>query len=547
MKKIFIEKVSKLNIIDYIIFILILVLCSIVSFHKLGDTNAPNTFYRSNEKSTIKIDLKDHYYIDNIKIFNGEKTIDSSIHFLINDDNQEIIMSNRSRGAFSWDVIYPRVKNCRYIEIVVNGEYSYGEIGVYSHNKLIKNTKITVNNKEIKLLNDEQEYIPSERSYMNSTYFDEIYFARTAYEYVYNLKIYEWTHPPLGKIIQAIPIFLTHKMTPFNYRFMGCLSGVLLVCVMYLFGVIVFKKRYYGLLTAIVTMLDTARFAHTRMGTVDSHLVLFITLSIMFMYLYTDKDKLKYFILSGIFFALSISIKWTAFYSGIALALIYFIYIIRNKKFNFDHIIHGSIFFVFIPILIYCSSFLLFPNNYYKTNNLQNIVKQNKLMYDYHSKLKDQHYYSSKWYTWPISYKPVWYHDQKALDTKKRESITGVGNIVIWYTGIASILYLLIKLIFKRDKKAIFLLICYFSMWLPFAFIPRIMYLYHYFPVLPILFLTIVYFLRDIYEVTKFKSVTTVFIILALIFYILYYPVISGKITADSHIVRLRLFDSWYF
>ena len=36
----------------------------------------------------------------------------------------------------------------------------------------------------IQELNDEQQFVPIKRSYMNSTYFDEVYFARTAYEYV---------------------------------------------------------------------------------------------------------------------------------------------------------------------------------------------------------------------------------------------------------------------------------------------------------------------------------------------------------------------------
>ncbi len=34
---------------------------------------------------------------------------------------------------------------------------------------------------------------------MNSSYFDEIYHARTALEHIENVYPYEITHPPLGK------------------------------------------------------------------------------------------------------------------------------------------------------------------------------------------------------------------------------------------------------------------------------------------------------------------------------------------------------------
>ena len=143
---------------------------------------------------------------------------------------------------------------------------------------------------------------------------------------------------------------------------MGCLAGILLIGTIYIFGVVLFKKRKYGLYAAIIASLDTFRFAHTRMGTVDSHLVLFITISLLFMYLFTDKNKIRYLFLSGLFFGLSISVKWTGMYCGLALAIFYFTHLIINKKIKFDYIIYGTIFFVFIPILLYVSIYLKFNN-----------------------------------------------------------------------------------------------------------------------------------------------------------------------------------------
>ena len=87
-----------------------------------------------------------------------------------------------------------------------------------------------------------------------TSYFDEIYFATTAYQYVYGMSTYEWTNPPLGKLIQAIPIYLTHNMSPFNYRLMGNISGILILIVMYSFGTFLFKKRKYEFVETIMKL-----------------------------------------------------------------------------------------------------------------------------------------------------------------------------------------------------------------------------------------------------------------------------------------------------
>jgi dolichyl-phosphate-mannose-protein mannosyltransferase len=79
---------------------------------------------------------------------------------------------------------------------------------------------------------DEQDLYVYEPSYMNSTYFDEIYFPRTAYEFlIKNQTIYENTHPHLGKII----IMWSYKLfgvNPFGYRAMGAIAGALMIPVM---------------------------------------------------------------------------------------------------------------------------------------------------------------------------------------------------------------------------------------------------------------------------------------------------------------------------
>ena len=88
---------------------------------------------------------------------------------------------------------------------------------------------------------DEQELAQAWRTYENGTYFDEIYFPRTAYEHINGLKIYETTHPPLGKTLISLGIRI-FGMNPFGWRFMGTLMGVLLVPIIYLLALKLLKR-----------------------------------------------------------------------------------------------------------------------------------------------------------------------------------------------------------------------------------------------------------------------------------------------------------------
>ena len=390
-----------------------------------------------------------------------------------------------------------------------------GEVGIYDNkNRLLSVKHVTKNGKA---LLDEQAQIPKKISYLNSSYFDEIYFARSAYEYTKGLPVYEWTHPPLGKLIQALPIKL-FTMAPFYYRLMGNLSGTLMIVVMYLFGRLLFVKRKYAIASSLLMALDTFHFAQSRMGTVDTHLALFIMLSTLFMFYYlknpTGKNHLWNLFFSGLFFGLSVCVKFS---------------------------------FVILPCFIYCGSYFLFPRMSNATvNNIDTLIVQTKDMYHYHSTLKAYHFFTSDFYTWPISYKPVWYYTNSS-DDNHRQTISGIGNIAIWWVGVLALIYLLWKIIFRKDIQSLNLLVMFLCLYLPYLFIGRIMFLYHYFPAIFLMMLAIVVLISDIEKRWHHLRILPIYLLLVLLVFILYYPVVSGTEVSNDYLDSLRLLKSWTF
>ena len=537
------EEITKFTKKDYYTMLVIVVLYGFLSFFNLGDMKAPNTFYRPQKGNTITIQFENEEDLAKMKIFGGEKSSTLRIQTSQNGIDYEERLDDIKYDIFSWKE-ERMIEKAKYIKIEFLEDASIGELAFYNNSKSY--IKYQIVQEDAKSLNDEKELIPERRSYKNSMMFDEIYFGTTAYQYVFHLPIYEWTHPPLGKVLQSIPIYLTHYMSPFLYRTMGNMAGILMLVVMYCYGSLFMKKRKYAIASSLLMAFDTFHFAHTRMGTVDSHLVLFIMTSILFMVFFTRKQKTIDLFLSGLFFALSISVKWTGFYGGLALAIIYFSHLFQRKREIPQLLLKGILFFVIVPLVIYVSIYLVFHHNYYETTNIKNIMKEQQKMYNYHSKLDAEHFFSSKWYTWPISYKPVWYFEEDIGEAKK-ETISGVGNIVIWIPGALSIIYAIYSWLRKKDKYSFFLTVSFLSLWLPYIFIGRIMYLYHYFPSLPFIFLSLISLLKKLEERTKTKIILPVYLALSLFFFIIYYPVVSGLPFSNTYIEKLRLYDTWYF
>ena len=176
---------------------------------------------------------------------------------------------------------------------------------------------------------DEYELWSDRYTYMNSTYFDEIYHPRTAYEHLNNVYPYEVSHPPLGKLIISIGIAM-FGMVPFGWRFMGTLFGVLMVPILYVFLKNLFGKTPVALCGTALFTFDFMHLVQTRIATIDTYGVFFILVSYYFMYRWLTVPagkKLRHYVLplflSGLFWGVGCASKWTVVYAGAGLALLW--------------------------------------------------------------------------------------------------------------------------------------------------------------------------------------------------------------------------------
>ena len=146
-------------------------------------------------------------------------------------------------------------------------------------------TNVGAGNPDLNNLINQQNLVQYPSDYTQNTYFDEIYFVRTAQEYLHLQLPYEWTHPPLGKLIQASGI-LVFGFNPFGWRIMGVIFATLMIPLMYLLGKKLFGTWIGGFASAFLLTFDFMHFTMARMGTADTYVVFFSLASQLFFLIY---------------------------------------------------------------------------------------------------------------------------------------------------------------------------------------------------------------------------------------------------------------------
>ena len=578
---------------------LVLVLYTIISFFKLGNNYNPQTFVTLKSYEQVEYKIPKDTIIYRLQFFSGPNVVTTKCYFTNDYENQEywgtgVDCNSDYANVLKWnDVYFSNIPSCDYLVIQSYADSTIiGEIRAYDANE--NEIKLEAVSERAERLLDEQDTVPKDYSYMNSTYFDEVYFPRTVYEIMNNTAINEYTHPPLGKLIMSIPVYFW-GLTPFSYRFLGNVCGILMILVIYEIAKVLFKKEKYALFAAIIMALDGMHFVQTRIGTVDSYLVLFCLTSFLFFlkYLSLDKDKeFKYkitsLLISGTFWGMAISVKWTAFFVGAGLGVMWlFSFFMHNEYKRKGHfspaiILWSILGFVIIPISIYVASYIPIINNpnseltYYtsekdlkkgksqetftvKIHDVKSFLDYQGAMYNYHSELQlrkvknneEAHAFSSEWYTWPFMKRPLWfycgrfYNDDGSLE--KYGTIACMGNPAIWWLGIITTIFTLVYSLIKRNKEGLILILMIAITWLTYAFIKREMFIYHYFITLPFVMLTIVFAFSKLIEwKNKFKIILPILCTVFLGFFIYFYPVYSGIPVDPQYIEKTKWFKAEY-
>ena len=557
--------------------ILLTLVYACTAFYKLGDTRAPETFYHFDEPgSTVTMVLSQKQEIGGFLYYTGLWTGNYTLQYSLDGKTfqQAAVLKQDYANLFKWmeaDLEDLSDKTpVKAIRITSDsGPMELGEVAVYNTagDPLAEDCFSSLSPGANTLL-DEAGTIPEAPYYLNSTYFDEIYHARTAYENIRNVYPYEITHPPLGKLILGIGIRI-FGMNPFGWRFMGTLFGVLMLPLLYIFLKNMFGKTPVAFCGTTLFAFDFMHLTQTRIATIDTYGVIFILLAYFFMYRFITEPGTATFrriapslLLSGLFFGIGAASKWTVIYAGAGLAAIYFIFLIlwrkealrrREKQDVRRQLIQTILFsvlcFILIPAIIYFFSYLPYAWAKGEPLTVQLVWDNQVYMFHYHEGVTASHPYASKWWMWILDIRPILYYLNENVHGLK-SAFGAFSNPVICWGGLLALAALVWRFMKTRSSKALFILIRYLSQlvfWIPIA---RPTFAYHYFPGILFLCIAIAYVLNDIWtrKPKGYKKAVYGLTGSAVLLFAAFYPVLTGlPVPAWYSTNFLKWFPTWPF
>ncbi len=430
--------------------------------------------------------------------------------------------------------------------------------------------------------------------------FDEVYFPKFATQY-FEGKYYFDIHPPLAKMILAGSAKLFGYEPPPDFDFSKIGNQYpktnyfkFLRVVIYCFGIILplsvyflskqlFNNKWIAFFSGLLIIFSNSLLVQSRFILTDIILLVFGILGISFFLLSEKKKEFSfryffYLILSSVFLSACLSVKWTGLVFLGVVGILLIINIFKKKLFERTFIPLIILFFIIslFYFSVFALHFKLLPNkgtgdkymsskfqssligeNYDKnkaSNIFEKFIELNAVMFSANSKLKATHDYGSKWYSWSIIKRPIYYWYKQGDIYSSR--IYFQANPLIWWSSFLSMIYLFFWLL-KEIKKKIFnkeklnkyfipiviLLSGYLGNLIPYIFISRVSFLYHY---LPSLIFSIIGFSFLIYNYLK-KYPQIIFLIFTLIFIsFLFFSPLSYGLPLSNESYHLRIwFDSW--
>ena len=521
---------------DTLLMLAVTLVYSIITLTTLGSTKAPQNAWKStSSEEHVYIDLGKQYEDFSMLYFAQVSYSNFAVQVL--DDENEIVSVAEMIASEDWSAEYPAQMaegmcfSWQYLDpsYLSNGKETFVNASDFAAVQKLTGRYVQLNPRQAGLvlneiifkdaqgniipdvtivchengntrspnftdpanLLDEQNSLDGEPSWWNSTYFDEIYHARTAYELLHNQSVYEWTHPPLGKIIMSwfIAIF---GMTPFGWRFGGALCGILMLPAMYLLVKQLTKRTNMAFVGMMLMTLDCMHFTQTRIATIDSYPVLFIILSYFFMLRFMQRDivladiksLLPDLACSGFFMGCGFASKWIGAYAGLGLAVLFFWTCIRHLRMSrlstrmqtdgtaytaaeraildkrentaFKRIVvlclWCLLFFVTIPLIIYLLAYAdRFANREFANvfAFLKEVYRENFAEYGsmlwYHAQpgLGMDHTFHSPWYEWPTMVTPMYYASAAFKPEGMTYAIFCFGNPWVWLVALVGIAYTL--------------------------------------------------------------------------------------------------------
>ncbi|MCS7101106.1 MAG: phospholipid carrier-dependent glycosyltransferase [Burkholderiaceae bacterium] len=359
--------------------------------------------------------------------------------------------------------------------------------------------------------------------------FDEVYFPKYVMAYLRG-EYYFDLHPPLGKLILFVAGWLAGLDPGFSFaanhlpfpdssylvlRVPPRVAGTLLPLVLAALALQLGLSRFAAFAVGLLAALDNALLVMSRFALLDSFLLLF-GFSALLLYLQGRTRGWPWLLAAAASGGAALAVKWTGLaFVGLILLAEGWAFLQTRAVRHIARIVATAATVAVIYVASFAAHFALgyrsgaddaamsrefqatLAGNPHgadasieKAGFWRKFVELNRAMLDGHRRTVERHPYASQWYDWPFMMRSVdFWADHKDGSIAH---VYLLGNPAVWWSAGYAILFLLVNFppklfawAVRRQRAAIDgteakLVIAYLANLLPFVFIGRIMFLYHY-------------------------------------------------------------------
>lgn len=308
--------------------------------------------------------------------------------------------------------------------------------------------------------------------------FDEVYHAKTALQYLENQPLVEWVHPPTAKLLIAVPIYF-FGYQPWAWRLSAAIAGILLAPVFFLFARRVLETERAALLATGILLCDGVYLVQSRVAMTNIFAVLFQVSSALFVLRAILREKLgeRDMLAAGLCLGLALSTRWTSLWAWGFLGLT--LVVVRGRRWlQVRELALTFLTFLAIPLALYVLSYLPWALQGRPGQTFGQLWTHTQAIWGYHAGLVAEHPYFSKWYTWPLLYRPTWYYYKQTGDIVA--GIIAIGNPALWWVSVPTALWAYHSGLWNREPRLFFVGAGFFCLYLPWGLSPRTLNYSHY-------------------------------------------------------------------
>jgi dolichyl-phosphate-mannose-protein mannosyltransferase len=416
-------------------------------------------------------------------------------------------------------------------------------------------------------------------------YFDEIYYAKAAQQYLELKEDPNWVHPPLGKIIIAGGILIHRGLTGFfthlgimkpmstaaSWRMASLIAGCLMIPLIYFFALRIFRKRYTATVAAFLLSIEFLHIAESRIAMIDIFLSLFSLAGAYAAYCYIDADEQegKYLIFSAILFGIAAACKWNGIFPafGCYVAMVF----LKNTEDEAVLLIEGraqsrgaarimkmlagslKVLKVKLPralriaaimfLIGFACQALSFTYFFLIGGTPAKLFDNFSRTLHFHYKEPWKHPYLSQMWQWPLMVRPIWYLFEEALGNVF--GIIAMGSPLFWWGFLIFLIELVIMAFNERKKEHIFLLLGYFTPYIFWLISNKGGFFYYMTPCVAWMCLITAHGLDRWRDSFSGRIMGWIYLTALVLFFVIFYPILAGFPVPRFFFNKLMWTRSW--